>query len=57
MQWMKQAKSNQAKNAEWIIFCRHSHMVPHAIAILDADTFFRMLALIPENKRGEIGGP
>jgi hypothetical protein len=52
--WVEQAKKNLMRDTSWILFIRKSRMTPHALAILDADTFFKLISLIPESERHKI---
>ena len=55
--WVEQAKKNLIRNTSWLLFIRKSRMNPHALVILDADTFFRIISLIPEEDRNKISPP
>ena len=55
-QWMKQAVAAQKRmpGTSWVLFVRKNDMKPTSITVLDTNTFFRMLELIPENDRNKI---
>ena len=40
--WIKQAKSNQAKGTDWLLFIKKNHH--EEIAIMDAEVFFKIQA-------------
>ena len=39
--WIKQAKSNQASGADWLLVIKKNHVNP--IIIMDAESFFKIL--------------
>ena len=39
-EWIKQAKSNQEKGTEWLLFAKRNNETP--VVIMDADTFFNL---------------
>jgi len=52
--WIEQSKTNQEPDATWILFMRRKGLKPFSVACLDADVFFQMLSLIPEEHRKHI---
>ena len=52
--WVEQAKKNLLPKTSWILFARKSRMNPHALAVLDADVFFKIISLISEKDREKI---
>ena len=39
--WIKQAKTNQAENCDWLLICKRRNEAP--IVIMDAESFFKLL--------------
>jgi hypothetical protein len=38
--WIKQAKSNQEKNTDWLLVCQKNHMKP--VVVIDMEVFFEI---------------
>jgi hypothetical protein len=55
-QWVKQAQDGMKLNpdTEWVLFIRKNKMKPESLTVIDTDTFFRMLSLIPACDRKKI---
>lgn len=55
-QWIKQAQAATKLNpdTEWVLFVRKNNLKPESLTVIDTDTFFRMLALIPVEDRKKI---
>lgn len=48
--WVEQAKKNKLKNTEWIIFAKRNRK--KTVVILEASVFFKLLELIPGDRKG-----
>ena len=42
--WIKQAKTNQTKNTDWLLFCKRNHDEP--VVVLDVDVFFKIYSTL-----------
>ncbi len=40
-EWIRQAKTNEMKNTDWLLVVKRSHMDP--VCIIDLDAFFKIL--------------
>lgn len=47
--WIKQAKSNQKPDTNWLLICKKSRQPP--VVILDADVFFSLMAEVLNVKK------
>lgn len=52
--WIEQAKAAQEPDCSWILFMRRKGLEPFSVACMDANVFFQMLSLIPEEHRKHI---
>lgn len=48
--WVEQARDNKKIGTEWVLFARQNRR--KAIAILDAEVFFKLLSLLPHECKG-----
>jgi hypothetical protein len=53
-QWIKQAKENQIKGTDWLLFIRSSHAEP--IVVMDANAFFEMLGKHANTQNTQLHG-
>ncbi len=49
--WIKQAKSNQEKNTDWLLICQKNHLKP--VVVMDMEIFFEIFENLLMTKENE----